>query len=395
VWEPEALVPAENPDAEEDSTSSSGSLWTVETIKSSATSHSRAPITAIACGPKDLGFCCGRDDGTITVHDMATSKRLRTLPGHASEMAIIGLTWSSSGNFIASGDDSGHILVRKVQIPTSGNSKMTAYKPSDFRIRNDGINQLLFSSNDKYLLISTFSADRIWDVSAKKICHVRTHPSPKHIKWIEHPKDPSRLVSIDAGEVHIFDWNEFTDLTQDDGLRFARVSQDSIAGIQKISNPILPELAQLALEQSRGDEVLEIVNCITHTRDKRFIIFETLRSGGHDLNKRRRIELIRTADIDPTIPERLVVLEGSVQELAREVSKLVGSYQNQVVFFNHQHWLCTWEIGTAVENYKRHLFLPKDWISSETLSLSALNDHGTLLCPKNGEVAIIKNGIRF
>lgn len=58
-------------------------------------------------------------------------------------------------------------------------------------------------------------------------------------------------------------------------------------------------------------------------------------SGGHgrDRNKRRRIELIRTADVDLAVPERFVVLEGSVQELAREVSKLVGSYQNQVVFF--------------------------------------------------------------
>ena len=191
-------------------------------------------------------------------------------------MAIIGLTWSSSGSFIASGDDSGHVLVRKVQIPTSGNSKMTVYKPSDFRVRNDGINQLLFSSNDKYLLVSTFSADRIWDVSAKKICHVRTHPSPRHIKWIEHPKDPSRLVSIDAGEVHIFDWIEFADLTQGDGLRFARASQDSTTGKRKISSTVSPESAQLVLEQSRGDKVLEIVNCITHTRDKRSIIFETL-----------------------------------------------------------------------------------------------------------------------
>jgi WD40 repeat protein len=395
VWEPEALVPAEKPDAEDDRTSSSGSLWTVETIKSSATSHNRATITSIACAPNDLGFCCGGDDGTITIHEMATSKRIRSLPGHASEMAIIGLTWSSSGNFIASGDDSGHVLVRKVQIPTSGNSKMTIYKPSDFRIRNDGINQLLFSSNDKYLLVSTFSADRIWDVSAKRICHTRTHPSPRHIKWIEHPKDPSRLVSIDAGEVHIFDWVEFADLTPGDGLRFAH--HDSITGERKIASPMPSTFEQLALGQSRVDEIPEIVNCITQTKDKRSIIFETLPSGGHDRdrNKRRRIELIRTADVDPVVPERLIVLEGSVQELAREVSKLVGSYQNQVVFFNHQHWLCTWEIGTAVKDYKRHLFLPKDWISSETLSLNALGDHGTLLCPRNGEVAIIKNGIRF
>jgi WD40 repeat protein len=394
VWEPEALVPAERPDAEEDRSSSSGSLWVIETKKSMAMSHIPTIITAITCAPNDRGFCCGRDDGSLAIHDMTTGKKARSLPGHITDMAIIALAWSSSGNWVASGDDSGHVLVRKVQMPTATNAKLTVYKPSEFRIKDDGVNQLLFSSNDKYLLVSTLSADRIWDVSAKEICKIRKHTSPRRIKWIEHPKDPSRLVSIDAGEVHIFDWNEFVDLTTDKGLQFVRTSQDTVTGKRKIY-PIPSSFARLNLGQHKEED--EIVSYITQSNDKRSIIFETLPCSGHDRDrlKRRRIELIRTVDVDPNTPQCQIILQNSVQELAREVSKLVGSYQNQVVFFNHQHWLCTWEIGTAVGSYKRHLFLPKDWVNSETLSLNVLSDHGTLLCPRNGEVAIIKNGIKF
>jgi hypothetical protein len=66
-----------------------------------------------------------------------------------------------------------------------------------------------------------------------------------------------------------------------------------------------------------------------------------------------------------------------------------------VVFFNHQHRLCTWEIGTSLGSYKRHFFLPKDWVSNEALALVVLSEGGTILYPKNEEVAMIKNGIKF
>ncbi len=394
IWEPAALVPADRPDAEEDRSFSSGSLWTVEPKKSLATPHNHTLITAISCAPNDMGFCCGRDDGTIAIHDMATGKKIRSLPGHVPDMAIIALAWSSSGNWVASGDDSGHVLVRKVQMPITTSGKLTVYKPSDFPIKTDGINQLLFSTNEKYLLVSTMSAEWIWDVSAKKICHIRKHSSPRCTKWIEHPKDQSRLVSIDAGEVHIFDWNEFVNLSSDQGLQLVRTSHDAATGKQKMSHPISLSLAQPGHGQLKEEEA---INCITQTNDKRYIIFEALPSDGHDRDrvKRRRIELIRTIDVDPNAPQRQIILQSNIQELAGEVLKLVGSYQNQVVFFNHQYWLCTWEIGKAVKTYRRHLFLPKDWINSETLSLNVLSDHGTLLCPRNGQVAIIKNGIKF
>ena len=395
IWEPEVLVPAQKADEEEDCSSSSGSLWTFETKNLLATPQNHALITAISCAPNETGFCCGRDDGTVAIHDMATGKKFRSLPGHVIDMAIIALVWSSSGNWIASGDDSGHVLVRKVQMPTPTNPKLTVYKPSDFRIEKDGINQLLFSSNDKYLLVSTSSASWIWDISAKKLCHAHKHPLPRHVQWIEHPKDQSRLLSIDAREVHIFDWNGFVDLTSDDGLRFVRTNQDSVTGKRKISTPISSSLARLNTEHSTEQE--EIVSCVTQTNDKCSIIFEASPCGGHghDRHECRRIELIRTIDVDPNASQRQILLESNAQELAGKVSKLVGSYQNQVVFFNHEHWLCTWELGAPVDIYKRQFFLPKDWIDLEMLSLNVLSDQGTLLFPRNGDVAIIKNGIRL
>jgi hypothetical protein len=39
--------------------------------------------------------------------------------------------------------------------------------------------------------------------------------------------------------------------------------------------------------------------------------------------------------------------------------------------------------------------LPKDWLSPGMLDLCIINEQGTILCPKNGEVAIIRSGIKL
>ena len=383
VWEPEVLVAAEKPDIEEDRSSESESTLAMEVIKSTSSASNQAEITALTCAPNDLGFCCGRDDGTLTIHDMDSGKKLRSLPGHAHEMTIIALAWSATSRWIASADDSGHVLVRKVQM---GNAKQkpTIWKPADFRIKDDGIDQLLFSSDDKFLLISTHSADRVWDVAAKQIIQVRPHSSSRRYKWIEHPQDPSRLMSINAGEVHIFDWKDLLNSGPPKGIPFVRVATQTSARPSLLEVPT--SLDQLSVSP-RG-----AVTGVTKTKDKRLIIFETSPSNGH---KRRRIELIRTQDVDAVTPVSSIVLQAIAQDLTKEVLRLVGSYHNQIVFFNHAHWLCTWEFGTVVSSYKKHFFLPKDWITASTLELNTLSDSGSILCPRGVEVAIIKDGVKL
>jgi WD40 repeat protein len=378
VWDPDELVPPEDVGTEDDPRPLNVVGWGKQLTKRNVSNKAR--VTAIASAPDNVGFCCGRDDGSLTIHDMEDGKKIRNLPGHSPDATIIALTWSSSGNWIASGDDSGHVVVRKVKMESKSNARTVVFKALDFRIR-DGISQLLFSSDDKYLLVATSSTDRIWDVSAKVICQTRQRGSPRPVKWICHPTDKSRLISFDAGDVHIFEWNPFVDSNPERSLLLERIVKDS------------PGL------QSRPDSI-ETIERIAQTKDSRNIILEVLPSGGqpgghgHDHSKRRRIELVHAIDFTPDTDGNIVFQE-IAPELARESSRLVGSYKNEIVFFNHQNWLCTWEIGSGVEGYKHHLPLPNDWTNKETLNSSVLNDHGTLLCPRNGEVAIIKNGLRL
>ncbi|KAJ9160620.1 hypothetical protein NKR19_g3082 [Coniochaeta hoffmannii] len=44
---------------------------------------------------------------------------------------------------------------------------------------------------------------------------------------------------------------------------------------------------------------------------------------------------------------------------------------------------------------KKHFFLPRDWINMDCLELALVTADGRLLCPRNGEVAVVHNGSRI
>jgi hypothetical protein len=46
--------------------------------------------------------------------------------------------------------------------------------------------------------------------------------------------------------------------------------------------------------------------------------------------------------------------------LATHVKRLVGCFQDRIVFPDHQFWLCTWDLEVVYTKHKRHFFLPKD-----------------------------------
>jgi hypothetical protein len=86
----------------------------------------------------------------------------------------------------------------------------------------------------------------------------------------------------------------------------------------------------------------------------------------------------------------------SLPNLAKAVIRFIGVTQGHLVFLDHQYWVCTWDLeGGDNGEYMKHFFLPKDWLSPGARRLITLNRYGTLLCPKNGEVAIVREGVRI
>jgi len=71
-------------------------------------------------------------------------------------------------------------------------------------------------------------------------------------------------------------------------------------------------------------------------------------------------------------------------------------YTYSLVFIDHEFWVCSYNLqGGDLSDIVRHFFLPRDWILLDALELAHVTPDGRLLCPRDGEVAVISNGLRM
>ncbi|KAI9841475.1 MAG: hypothetical protein M1830_007856, partial [Pleopsidium flavum] len=121
-------------------------------------------------------------------------------------------------------------------------------------------------------------------------------------------------------------------------------------------------------------------------RTKRLRIFETSSfSSSSNPNLTATLPLmLPSLPVHPTIVARIAIPLGV---LAKE----------KLVFLDNESWICTFRLrsGDTASAIHRHFFLPRDWLNSESLELCSVMPDGTFLCPRNGEVAVIRSGVEL
>ena len=110
VWEPDALVRPDNYELED----RRSSIVTEPMIAHDESSQTH--VTALAHGFADKFYCAGREDGTVCIHNTTNGKKMRKVSAHSSQSSVIISAWSLSDRYIISGDDSGLIVVKRVEL---------------------------------------------------------------------------------------------------------------------------------------------------------------------------------------------------------------------------------------------------------------------------------------
>ena len=378
VWEPDVLVRHENVSRDDASSAFEESIASDHVV--SVDDNNRSLITALDCDKNDEFFCCGRDDGTVAIYDAKTGKRLRKVYGHSTFVSVIALAWSNSGKYMISGDDSGLVICKRLEY--KGAQKWAVFPMFDIRLR-DSIRQFLFHPEESLLLISTESIDMLWDIRPKKkgeICR-KIWPHYTGRRWITHPHDSSKLLWVDPRETKVFDWATLAPFHPE----IPSEHKNSDAGTSR------PQLA------TTPSGTPECIRWLGLTRNNRYIISEMLPDTGNARSLSARglkaqLLPIHVPKAPPARPDRID--RQSLDQLSALTVRIVRIVHSRVVFLDRSSWLCTWEVGTSIGAHKKHFFLPQDWIDPWSLELFICNQQGTFFYPRNGEVAIVRNGIR-
>jgi WD40 repeat protein len=376
VWAPDALVRFHGLDADEKEAFMDHSI---------AMGHAPEPIivedksrlariTALLCDHENEFYCCGKGDASVSIHEMKSGTRVRKVSNHASGMDVIVIGWSQSRRFLASADDSGRTIVKRLNIKEDG--KWAVYP--QFEMRTEGaVEEILFSLDDRFLLVSTNTKDQLWDLKKKEEICKKVSPHLMGRKWINHPGEYEHVVWLKPNRICIHKWATLE-------LHQAISLQPSFIQKTLVSDTIPPIVLSAPSDQ---DGTLKSV--VQPARLKFLLQEIKLRKKAEDSGDNgTRLDIIQIPE--PKSGPNSSMKRKSDVELGAQIRHILGSYRNRLVFLDRDNWICTsiidWEMGPL----KRHFFIPGDWTSEAYLPLLQVDRYGTILSARNGEVAIIR-----
>ncbi|KAI1314238.1 WD40-repeat-containing domain protein [Xylaria venustula] len=372
VWAPDVLVRPDDADREETSSSFDGS--SVSEVFSepvySQDHSSECKITALVGDDEDEYFCCGRDDGSVSIHSVVDGKRVRKVSSHSTTADVICIGWSSSRRYLVSADDSGKIIMKRLRIKEDG--KWAVFPVLELRV-DEAVLQLLFNPEESLLLVSTNLKDFIWEIKTKNQVHKKVWQSAPGRRWLNYPGNPSQLIQLWPDQQVIFNW---TSPNQPVHTASDPISEEAISD----TNDPVPSLILTGPVDDQGT-----VSSVVFPSSNNYMVVESS-PRMHSLTSRSaraKWDLISVKD--PTSIKRKTLLH-----LETEVQRLLGCYHDRLVFLDHMNWICTCIIGWEMGPIKRHFFLPRDWVNALALGLMAFNKKGTLLCARESDVAVVQ-----
>ena len=359
VWEPAVLV--RQYEDEETSDTLSNTLKEVGTPEM----HEIDMITAIACDSRGEHVYCGTENGSVSMFEISTGKEHQKLYKHIDGISVTELVFDEKERNIASADSSGKVLVYQLK---SASGQTVSCLLLECRTK-ETIHQVLFSPNSSRVLVSSANEDTLYalDGSIKKPIS-RAGASRRVWTWANHPQHPNLLILIVQNSFWIYEWEDLKNLSGGSGTH-------------------------MDFEVSSDLEIKQSYSCWHGQR---------LATEFREINRSRSrmcLLLWRSSDFD--ISTSSTSPQPTLQPLADRLANLIGTFgtmigivRDAILFLDQDGWICSVEMEESEpEYYKRHFFLPFDWLITNEDLLFGATGKGDVVFSRKDELAVIKRGL--
>lgn len=414
AWEPNALMRfAEQKGKDIWNGSETESLTPSHTASESRTRRIDS-ITTLAYSPMGRLYCCGTEQGTVRLHDTQRGK-LADLHMSQGFLSIEHMSWSDDGRYICFSDSSKRVIVKCITTNT-GNPEPTIETKAEIPLKNSTsgpILQLLFHPNSSHLLVRSSSTVCIVSLASFLVTQsLNSHTADS--KWIVHPQDNALIIGIGPSAIEVRDWT------------LAERQTCTYKHPQDQTTPLIPESFA---DQSTVDRVLV-------TLDKKHVLVQT--SPPNKNSRDKTVFCFETSScVTSTAPTPAADQERSStaittvllpQSISSQIALcLTFLTNNNLIFLSRSFSICSWrlrlgvdpslparrllDVGPATTSSASHgshrdkndsgdaagektnvLFsLPGDWISKDCVAMCSIwSKERSLLCPRNGEIAVVR-----
>ncbi|KAH0558952.1 hypothetical protein GP486_004423 [Trichoglossum hirsutum] len=408
VWEPNTLVrladSSEYPDHNSDTLSETFSL----TKLSLYTEHHFARVdNVIALSGQSVGplYCYGTEDGVAMLCEVGRGK-VCELERLTSYMSIEQVAWSEDGRLAAIADLGGKLSIKR--IAKTGQDRDTWQVNHEFDLvippQQGHISQLLFHTGGHQLFASTSTMLYSINLNSHDLVESTLPPGMPKVKWICHPTLPDYLLGFGNTSVHVFLWAnlrevEFYTYFPPRLRKSATISSTQTLHTCGNFKDAGETLGRLISNIDFPHVLLEISHIASSGRPEReYLVFAVT-----DIHLDSWGDSHVTSDTNTTSNDLpYTLLPADIASRIREPFSFLP--RRGLVFLDVDRWICTWRLPSSVPKrlqgergsgsnsggIEQYYFLPRDWATANEANLCTIMPDGTLLCPRNGDVASVQ-----
>jgi hypothetical protein len=322
-------------------------------------------ITALAAHPNLPVLFAGKSNGCVAVYDSLMGKETALLYSHPKDVFITTIA-SCKNNVVASADAGGTVQVWELERSTKGcwstRSQILATS------LKQSIRQLVFSQEGWYLLISAASSAAVWSTrTGDLVGSSEFAPSERTVwKWLSTPGPESELLLITDNKIERHSWSAFP---------------------TAINLPCFP----LSYDETLKSDEIEIQNAFLEAKSQQLIVDFRKHYG----NKATAKLLVFDYSSSPTSSGGLQP-NAHYSPLGKKVKYFIGVIRSRLAFIDRDSWLSSVDlVSYSGKEYTRHFYVPHEVVNGNTGVLSVLTAAGDIAFARGGEVALVRNGMKF
>ena len=432
IWEPNALVRLYELDEKSfEASSEARSLSSVSFTASEARVEPLVTVTQITAKQPGPLVYYGNNEGAIILQDHRDQSRSE-LGSATNGVEITSLTLSRDGRYLVFEDLSGMITITIIKT-TANLSKGPPKLDTILRVKptlgTTGTRQVIMSQDSRLLFLAEASEGQVWNLETRTMSARHNFPTAGSRLWCNHPSQMNQMLVLKAEDITLCTWTAEGLSPKHKWKIQAKPPHNSNIVLSRPGLSLVRHGTNSSDTNLKAEDSDSKIDKIIYASDGSLLLLLysnlTVRSKVQDSP---RMQFIRTSDLDPsaTMISPLSLPMAIASLIERPLTVLKGG---MFVFIDTSFWICTWKLvftddpntedssswanshdggnGVPAEaglrwknpdemaqlGVTRHYFLPRDWVDANSLALCTMLDDGTLLCPRKGEVAVIKSGL--
>lgn len=372
LWEPSALYRRKDTESSQGHTSFGTANTQPHQIVSGTTTDT---INVIVAHPSGDYVFCGKADGSVCVHDTRNGKLAKRLFDHGP-MAVHHVEWNDARECLITCDSSNQVMGHKAKLSRVRTSAGTRNDWQVSRIFKKQVSapvrQLLSSVDGDYLLVSDPEKDDLWTLKGESImcyeCEQPENYGALSQKWTSYLRHKNRLYGIEPHGIHTLSWS-----------------------LDTVTTPKIDPVVVVKLNDR--------IDFVTKDNGVHFIKVRESGKGqiiwaAYDDNLATRPLMWETTTSSDQEDETDATLE-YFNQAAPSVQSLLGLYKAQLVFVDHQGWICLMPLERQSQGklHTRHFPVPHCWRSFNRRIVATVTSKGDVVIARNNEVAVVKRGL--